>query len=231
MVKKLKEKAPEVIRGKATTMLAFYELGNFVWKEHVLKKRINEQEAWRLLKAFQGALSLMSVLCPDIQEDLPGICELAMRTGLTFYDASYLYVALRNELVFITEDAELAEKARGLGVSVLTVDELIREAGLREGCPCPRSSISRPPSALSGCGTRPWRRRGPSKPPQVGPRGALKNVAQKAMRASLFLTWPVVGSTSKPRASKAWRPITQASPGSANTTVVGATSPPYSTKT
>jgi len=133
LVRKLKDKALEALRGKATTILALYELGNFVWKERALKKRISEQEAWKLLEAFQGALGMMDVLYPDIQEDLPGICELAMRTGLTFYDASYLYVALRNGLVLITEDIELAEKARALGVGVLTVDELIRREGLKEG--------------------------------------------------------------------------------------------------
>ena len=95
-------------------------------------RRAELEEALRAAEDFVSVLKLMNILYPDVHEDLPGICELAMRTGLTFYDASYLYVALRDGLVLITEDIELAEKARALGVGVLTVDELVRREGLKE---------------------------------------------------------------------------------------------------
>ena len=133
MAKKLGTKAHRILRGNATIILAFYEIGNFVWKECKLMGRAGLDETLRAAEDFVSVLELMDVLCPDIQEDLPGICELAMRTGLTFYDASYLYMALRGGLVLITEDIELTEKARALGVGVLTVDELIRGEGLKEG--------------------------------------------------------------------------------------------------
>ena len=115
--RRLSRRALDVLRGEATTILAFYEFGNFVWKEHVLRKCISQQEAQELLEAFKGALGLMDVFYPDLREDLPGICELAARTGLTFYDASYLYVALKEGLALVAEGSELAERARELGVA------------------------------------------------------------------------------------------------------------------
>lgn len=51
-----------------------------------------------------------------------------------------------------------------------------------------------------------------------------RNIVAKANSASLFLTCLVIGSTSKPKLSKAWRPITTWSFSSANTTIVGANS-------
>jgi len=56
-----------------------------------------------------------------------------------------------------------------------------------------------------------------------------EGLGYRAISASLFLTWLVVGSTSSPRLSRAWRPKTLSSPSSAKTTVVGAISPSYST--
>lgn len=126
LVREAKEGAPDVLRGRHTIPLAFYEAGNFVWKERVLRKAISAQEASVLLDAFTRALNLM-VLSPLAIGELRDVYELAERTGLTSYDAAYLYVAIRDGLALVTEDGELAEKARELGVRVLSAEELLRE--------------------------------------------------------------------------------------------------------
>ena len=50
------------------------------------------------------------------------LLSLALRFGLTSYDAAYLELALRLQLPLATRDAELAEAAWASGVGVLQVD-------------------------------------------------------------------------------------------------------------
>ena len=40
-----------------------------------------------------------------------GIFELAARDGLTVYDASYLYAAMKNGYILVTDDRELRNRA------------------------------------------------------------------------------------------------------------------------
>jgi predicted nucleic acid-binding protein len=40
------------------------------------------------------------------------VFELAVKEGLTIYDAAYLHYALRNKLVLVTDDVKLREKAK-----------------------------------------------------------------------------------------------------------------------
>jgi predicted nucleic acid-binding protein len=49
------------------------------------------------------------------------LLSLALRFGLTSYDAAYLELALRLQLPVATRDAELAEAAWASGIGVLAV--------------------------------------------------------------------------------------------------------------
>ncbi len=128
LAKRARESLPHVLKGKRTLSLAFYEIGNFVWKETMLIKKLGVQKAIEVAKDFTNVLLLMDIIYPDIRTDMREICAVAARTGLTFYDAAYLYVAIRNGLTLVTEDRELAEKARELGVRVLSAEELLPKA-------------------------------------------------------------------------------------------------------
>ena len=125
LAKRARETLPYVLKGKRTLSLAFYEVGNFVWKEAVLIKKLGVRKAVEIAKDFTNALLLMDIIYPDIRTDMCEVCAIAARTGLTFYDAAYLYVAIRDGLALVTEDRELAEKARELGVRVLSAEELL----------------------------------------------------------------------------------------------------------
>jgi predicted nucleic acid-binding protein len=46
--------------------------------------------------------------------------------GLTIYDVTYLYYALRNKLILVTDDGKLVEKAKQLLETVLT-GELVQK--------------------------------------------------------------------------------------------------------
>ena len=56
--------------------------------------------------------------------------ELALKEGLTVYDASYLYMAIKDKLTLVTDDYRLKKKA-SQHVRVLSTRELLEEEGLQ----------------------------------------------------------------------------------------------------
>ena len=75
--------------------------------------RIDRDEAIALLR---GALE--RYVDAEAPVDSESALALAMDSGLTFYDASYLDLALRWGAVLITEDKELIQKSRGNALSL-----------------------------------------------------------------------------------------------------------------
>jgi len=49
--------------------------------------------------------------------------DIAVKEGVTFYDASYMYIAMRNKLTLITDDRKLMSVARKY-VNVVTTSEI-----------------------------------------------------------------------------------------------------------
>lgn len=104
----IKENKIEVLAGNHTIELARYELGNIIWKDHSLQATLSEQEAKMMTKAIKHTLTIMDVLeIAGIEEE---ILETAMQLKITFYDASYVYLAKVKGLKLITEDARLIKK-------------------------------------------------------------------------------------------------------------------------
>jgi predicted nucleic acid-binding protein len=83
-----------------------YELANIALK----KARKRREEAPVILIALQAALRL-----PISRVAIPGgeVFALAARTGLSAYDASYLWVARDRDLQLITLDEALARASSG----------------------------------------------------------------------------------------------------------------------
>lgn len=50
--------------------------------------------------------------------------DIAIKEGATFYDASYMYIAMRNKLSLVTDDRKLMSVTRRY-VNVLTTREII----------------------------------------------------------------------------------------------------------
>lgn len=93
----------------ATIELALYESLNAVWKEYRLLGRIDEETALRFVDVISSVFSVIEVLSVKSLER--GIFELAARDGLTVYDASYLYAAMKNSYTLVTDDRELRSRA------------------------------------------------------------------------------------------------------------------------
>lgn len=117
-------KAVSLFEGKFTLGLALYELGNVIWKECVLRGKFKPNEAMVKIGKLTEVVSVMNVENLETKEDLAGVMELAVRLKLTFYDASYLYMAKKLNLILVTEDEELKRKAEKAMIKAKTVREI-----------------------------------------------------------------------------------------------------------
>jgi len=108
----------DVLRG-TTCELAKFELGNAVWKEINIHKSVNIDEGLKILDVLMKALETMNVKNPNWNE----VLKLAVKHDLTFYDASYVQLAIENSGVLVTEDKKLREKVKGV-VDVRSVFDL-----------------------------------------------------------------------------------------------------------
>jgi len=89
--------------------LTIYEFCNALWKEVYLLKILDKRKATILVNVFSEILDLMNIL--SIRNYEEEILKTALTTGLTFYDASYIVLARNNNLILVTEDKTLREKA------------------------------------------------------------------------------------------------------------------------
>lgn len=100
----------EVLPGNYTIELAKYELGNVLWKEYVLKRRVEVEALLELLAVVKKALLTMKVLSIDCSE--VDVAKVAGTLGVTFYDASYIFASKRQGVPLVTEDEKLIERAK-----------------------------------------------------------------------------------------------------------------------
>ncbi|HMK94302.1 MAG TPA: type II toxin-antitoxin system VapC family toxin [Candidatus Limnocylindrales bacterium] len=89
----------------AVSTLTEYELGNVLWKE-TRRKRIDFKLA---AETFSDALSELKKIDIDKIDD---ILVTALERNLTFYDASYAYLAETQNMKLVTEDIDLVKKCK-----------------------------------------------------------------------------------------------------------------------
>ena len=109
----------------STTAIAAYELGNAVWKDLHLFKKLTEGEARLLLTAFHETLLRLRVE-PQLElAERLNILANANRCDLSFYDSSYLTAAMRLEATLVTEDVSLKKASKECGVPNSSARELM----------------------------------------------------------------------------------------------------------
>lgn len=104
--------------------LTSYEIGNALRTEAYLRKTINPETAEKLLKVIIPIIHSMNISQSE-GEDLVNTLSLAGNSGLTFYDASYLYAAKKEACTLVTEDDKLAKAASREGLEVISAAHLI----------------------------------------------------------------------------------------------------------
>ena len=122
-----REDALNLLRGRATISLAYYELCNILWKEAFLLKLVDTQVALKTAEHLAYILSEMHVENLSSPKDLYELMKVALETGLTAYDASYLYAAEKLSATLVTEDNKLSEAAKKRGVNVISTNHYLNE--------------------------------------------------------------------------------------------------------
>lgn len=123
LVYALKLKRLDLLDGNYVQWLTVYEVLNGFWKEAF---HLHELD-WKRAVKFAGsllpqALSLLNILDPHGCEE--EIMEVALKYGITVYDASYVVLAEKHELVLITEDKEF-RKRMGKIFKTVSLEEVL----------------------------------------------------------------------------------------------------------
>lgn len=119
--KAIKENTVETLLGNNTLELTRYELGNTLWKESTIHKRLTNDESKKLVRLVKQVLNIMQVLEVSCHEE--AVLEVAQNLRLTFYDASYIFHAQERNLTLVTEDEHLAQRTR-THVKILKLNDL-----------------------------------------------------------------------------------------------------------
>ncbi|MEM2169671.1 MAG: type II toxin-antitoxin system VapC family toxin [Candidatus Bathyarchaeia archaeon] len=93
-----------------TTDLAIYESINAVWKECYILKRIRVEVAYGLIELLSNIFNVLELYTMRGSEK--EVLEIAVKEGITIYDASYIYIAARNKLTLVTDDKKLIDTAK-----------------------------------------------------------------------------------------------------------------------
>jgi predicted nucleic acid-binding protein len=120
LVRELRGKAPDKLLEGSTISLAYYELGNALWRECFLLKRIRQEEAEKLLRAMFAILQAMDVVLLENEDEGNAVLCRACEYSLTFYDSAYVAEAYKSQKILVTDDEKLAKAAKSAGVETLT---------------------------------------------------------------------------------------------------------------
>lgn len=118
----LKLKYIEILHGNYIQHLTIYEILNAIWKETYLIKSIAPSDAEKLINIIIETLDYLNVL--SIHPYEVEVFKKAMDLGLTIYDTSYVILAEKNNLILVTEDRKLIERA-SKAVKTVSLEELV----------------------------------------------------------------------------------------------------------
>ena len=124
LVRELRADAADKLTGEATISLAYYEVGDALWRECLLLKRISRQEAENLIKEMYAIIGGMEVAALQGENNGDPILDLACKFNLTFYDSAYLAEPEKSKCTLVTDNKKLAAMAQKAGVKTLTSREL-----------------------------------------------------------------------------------------------------------
>ncbi len=90
----------------AVSSLAEYEIGNVLWRENQQKKL---KDPRRIATIFSEAIRPLRKMEID---SIANVLAVAIERRLTFYDASYAYLAEKENMRLVTQDTDLLNKCK-----------------------------------------------------------------------------------------------------------------------
>ncbi len=125
LVRELRGEAPNKLSEGSTIFLAYYELGNAVWRECFLLKRISREEANKVLRAMFAIVQAMDVILLQNDDEANIILDKACEFNITYYDSAYVAEAHKSKKILVTDDKKLAKAADKIGVKTMTSKTVI----------------------------------------------------------------------------------------------------------
>ncbi len=104
--------------------LTGYEIGSILTKGndgHI--KGLDREITMDLTKEIEKVVAMIRAIKLE-PLDIAEIMKLSLSTGLTFYDASYIFYCKSNQIVLLTDDKEMYREALKLGLEVKKVEEV-----------------------------------------------------------------------------------------------------------
>jgi len=95
----------------AVTSLTEYEIGNVLWRESRQKKLKDPEEVATIFSEAIRPLRKLEI------DSIANVLAIAIQRNLTFYDASYAYLAEKENMKLVTEDTGLLKKCK-LAISI-----------------------------------------------------------------------------------------------------------------
>ena len=119
LIRENPDDAVDILTEGSTIHLAYYELGNALWRECFLLKRISMEEADKSLCFMYEILQRMQIASLDIESGRQ-VLDAAGKFNLTFYDSAYLTEAKKSNTPLVTDDKKLAKAAENFGIKTLS---------------------------------------------------------------------------------------------------------------
>ncbi|MEL9941162.1 MAG: type II toxin-antitoxin system VapC family toxin [Ignisphaera sp.] len=112
------KKLAEYLKLCVTIDLALKEVLNAVWKDVAVRKTMGIDIAAQLMEILFSMVGVNIDVEPEIKY-LPKAFEIALKTGVTVYDALYIALAMERKLPLATIDEKQAKAAQALGVETI----------------------------------------------------------------------------------------------------------------
>jgi len=107
LVRRLGEESLKILEENYILTLTIYEIGNALWRETRLLRRLTIDEAEEIMRAIITLIKFMQVTEP---QDPIEVLRVSNEIETTFYDAAYVITALRRGLILVTDDRGLAAR-------------------------------------------------------------------------------------------------------------------------
>jgi predicted nucleic acid-binding protein len=107
-----------------TIYLAKYEYSNILWKEFYLHKRLGTAQKKEMAEIAEKVFANIEVV--GITGYIDNVINLGAKLGISFYDASYAFFAMKRNAVLVTVDEKLTKKLKGSIINTVSPEELLK---------------------------------------------------------------------------------------------------------
>ncbi|MCD6154419.1 MAG: type II toxin-antitoxin system VapC family toxin [Candidatus Verstraetearchaeota archaeon] len=126
LIRKAGSNAIEIVKENYILDLTLYEIGNALWKEAILLKRISLEEALKTISFIENLRKILIAKSLSDEDLLPKVLKISLQQKITYYDAAYITIAQNQKLTLIADDSKLIKTAKKLGVKTKTSSILIK---------------------------------------------------------------------------------------------------------